>query len=212
MFICIKNNIYKNIISNFTHCIYSAFWRTCSFMLGAALKKCFKEEAELELHSFPSPNVRTGSYVYDIALKHKDWQSSSPTNSNLITKELRAISAEMIKLAAENLKIERLSVQYDLAYDMFKDNPFKREQLPSISKTGSIILYRVGNHVDISRGPMISATGLLGKNSICSVHNITPEDSSIGFYRVQGVALPIGFQLNHFAFEILTNRARKLVI
>lgn len=35
---------------------YRAFWRTCSFMLGAALQRAFKQEANLQLHSFPGPN------------------------------------------------------------------------------------------------------------------------------------------------------------
>lgn len=33
-----------------------AFWRTCSFLLGAALTNAFKDQANLNLHSFPSPN------------------------------------------------------------------------------------------------------------------------------------------------------------
>lgn len=38
--------------------ICRAFWRTCSFMLGAALQRIFKEEAKLQLHSFPGPNSK----------------------------------------------------------------------------------------------------------------------------------------------------------
>lgn len=97
-------------------------------MLGAVLQNCVKDAAGLQLHSFPSPNLRSGSFVHDISLNQKLWQ---PTQE-----ELRAISAEMIKLAAKKLKIERLEVNHDLALEMFRDNPYKREQLPSISKNG----------------------------------------------------------------------------
>lgn len=98
-------------------------------MLGAVLQGCFKDEAHLQLHSFPSPSVKTGSFVHDIFIKEPSW---SPNRD-----ELRTISAEMIKLAAKNLKIERLDVSFDLALEMFKDNPYKKEQLPFIKSSTS---------------------------------------------------------------------------
>lgn len=99
-------------------------------MLGAVLQNCIKDVAGLQLHSFPSPNLKSGSFVHDISLNLPDWQ---PTRE-----ELQAISAEMVKLAAQRLKIERLEVGHDLAADMFRDNPYKCEQLPSISKNGKM--------------------------------------------------------------------------
>ncbi len=35
--------------------VNKAFWRTCSFMLGAALEAVFKGDRFVELHSFPLP-------------------------------------------------------------------------------------------------------------------------------------------------------------
>ena len=32
------------------------FWRSCSFLLGAALESVFRESLYVELHSFPAPN------------------------------------------------------------------------------------------------------------------------------------------------------------
>lgn len=184
------------------HVVNRAFWRSCSFLLGAALQQSVKDVAGLQLHSFPSPNVKSGSFVHDISLAQKGWLPSA--------EELRAISAEMIRLAARRLKIERLEVGHDLALEMFKDNPYKREQLPSISKSGSVVLYRVGQHVDISRGPMIANTSFLGKCTVSSVHQVAEESESM-LYRVQGVALPTGFIVNHVAYGILEDRSRKPV-
>jgi len=53
-----------------------AFWRTCSFMLGAALESVFSQEIFVELHSFPAPNVASGSFVYDADLKSEGWEAS----------------------------------------------------------------------------------------------------------------------------------------
>lgn len=195
-------------------------------MLGAVLQNCFKDEARLQLHSFPSPSVKSGSFVHDIFINEPSW---SPNMA-----ELRTISSEMIKLAAKDLKIERLDVSYDLALEMFKDNPYKKEQLPFIRRStssgmlffysshaqqfniliesaiGNITVYRVGKHVDISHGPMIGSTGLLGRSTISAVHKIESENSG-ALYRVQGVALPVGFIINHVAYGILEDRSKKLV-
>jgi len=127
--------------------------------------------------------------------------------------EMRALSAEMVKLAAQDLRIERLDVQQDVAQEMFKDSKYKSEQLPSISQqtNGRVTLYRLGDHIDISRGPMVASTSFLGKCVISAAHKVAEEGPSGAFYRIQGVALPSGFQLNHVAFGVLEERSKKPV-
>lgn len=194
-----------NFTSPEPHLLNKAFWRTCSFLLGAVLQKSFKHEAGLFLHSFPKPSIKTGSFVHDIALSKDGWNPS--------IQELRALSIEMIKLSQQEFPIERLDVNSDVAQEMFSSNPYKREQIPSIASqnNGSITVYRVGEHVDISKGPMVSSTRLVGKCTIAAIHGV-PRTSTdkLSLYRVQGVALPLGLNLNHFAFGILEDRARKL--
>ena len=186
------------------HAVNRAFWRTCSFLLGAALQNTFKPEAGLQLHSFPSPNIKPGSFVHDITLKVPSWEPSK--------RELLAVSAEMRKLSSQELKIERLSVDLELAVRMFQDNPYKLEHLPNIASHSNdqVTLYRVGDHVDISRGPMIGNSSLLGKCTISAVHQLPKQDDQTHFYRVQGVALPTGFSMNHVMFNILEERSKKL--
>lgn len=76
---------------------------------------------------------------------------------------------------------------------------------------GSVVLYRVGDHVDISRGPMMTSTGLLGRCTISSVHKISDPIGGATFYRVQGAALPAGVIINHFAYNLIEERSKKLV-
>ncbi|XP_055691660.1 39S ribosomal protein L39, mitochondrial [Lutzomyia longipalpis] len=186
------------------HHVNRAFWRTCSFLLGAVLSSTFKDEAHLQLHSFPSPNYRSGSFIYDVSLAQADW---CPT-----LQELKTLSAEMVKLAARNLPIERLEVSHELAREMFRENPFKSQQIPNIAQKndGQVVIYRVGEHVDISRGPMVTSTRHLGRCSITSAHPVGRLDDSLPLYRFQGVALPPDFIINHIAYGILENRAKKL--
>lgn len=49
--------------------VNKAFWRTCSFMLGAALDSIFKDDRFIELHSFPAPNGKRSVYFTTSALQ-----------------------------------------------------------------------------------------------------------------------------------------------
>lgn len=41
--------------------VNKSFWRTCSFLLGAVINSAFKDNVDVQLHSFPSAN---GKYLY----------------------------------------------------------------------------------------------------------------------------------------------------
>lgn len=185
--------------------VNKVFWRSSSFLLGAVLQKTFKESSGLFLHSFPYPNVRSGSFIHDIALNESNWKPSES--------DLQTLAVQFTKLVEEGKKFERLEVSHDIALEMFKDNPFKREQLPSISNknNGVVTLYRVDKHIDISKGPMIASSNFFQKCKIASAHKISSPEDSANIYRVQGVALPAGINMSPFAFGILTDRAKKLV-
>ncbi|KDR10946.1 39S ribosomal protein L39, mitochondrial [Zootermopsis nevadensis] len=184
--------------------VNKAFWRSCSMLLGALAENVFRENIHVDLHSFPSPTVKTGSFVYDVNIGLDNWQP--------VQDELRIMSAQMVNLCQKNLKFERLEVNIDLALEMFKDNKYKTEQIPhiasQISDRKTVVLYRVGDHVDLSRGPMVADTSFVGKCTVTAVHKIETNQGIL--YRFQGVALPKGFLLNHFAYGILEDRARKL--
>lgn len=142
--------------------------------------------------------------MYDVILDLPDWK---PTDA-----ELRAMSAQFVKITNDELPVERLEVTTEVALDMFQDNPFKTKQIPDITKSSesnTITLYRIGDHIDISRGPMVGNTNIVGRATVAAVHKIESPESD-RMYRFQGIAIPRGIFLNHFAFGILENRARKL--
>lgn len=185
--------------------VNKAFWRTCSLVLGACASVAFKDNVPVKLHSFPGPDIRSGSFIYDIDLPTLDW--------NPKPQELHTLSAEYVQLCRKQLPVERLDVSEELALEMFRDNEHKAKQIPSIARTNGIItLYKIDKYIDISKGPMIANTGQIGRVAVTSVHKLQGgSDSDVKqLYRFQGVALPIGVILNHFAFDILTERAKKL--
>ncbi|CAH2248516.1 jg18539 [Pararge aegeria aegeria] len=149
--------------------VNKAFWRSCCLVLGACASVAFKDTVPVVLHSFPGPDIRSGSFIYDVDLPTlPDWQPSA--------QELHTLAAEYIKLSRRKLPIDRLDVSEELALEMFVDNPHKTGQIPSIAKTnGKVTLYKIDKHVDISKGPMISNSGQIGKVAVTAVHKLTGE-------------------------------------
>jgi len=221
----------------------AAFWRSCSFALGAVLETAFKDEvaARVRLCSFPAPNVETGSFCYDVDLGEelRDWR---PTEE-----ELKCLSAQVGRLHWEDIPFERLDVTPSVADNIFRDDQFKRLQIPAIAEKSrqrkaaaqaaaaaaaaaedgknaesslslgpfepeaTITCYRMGDHVDISSGPMIPSTRFFqpGRYTITAVFPI--ESPSYGhLHRVQGVALPAGVPLHSHSYRILTKNASRL--
>lgn len=179
------------------HVLNKVFWRSCSFLLGLVLEKAFKDEYFIDLHSWPKPNIQSGSYVYDVDTGIPNWK---PTNE-----ELKVFTTMMCKLSNEDNPFERLTVSKALALEMFAHNRFKRQQIPQIGGD-EITLYRVKDHIDISCGPMIGNTKFLGTTQVAAVHQLNNDCG----YRVQSVSIPKQSTLNSFAFSILVDRAKKL--
>ncbi|XP_011312157.1 39S ribosomal protein L39, mitochondrial [Fopius arisanus] len=182
--------------------VNNAFWRTCSLMLGAVVDSAFKDDIPCHLHSFTSPNIKSGSFIYDVHLELPDW---NPTEA-----ELRSLSSLFTKLIREELPIERLEIGKDMALEMFQENPFKTKQIPNIAQNneGKIVVYRVGDHIDISKGPMIGNTRLVGRCTIGAIHKIQ-NDAGENLHRFQGVALPSGIIVNHVIYGLMEERAKK---
>ncbi|KAL3287776.1 hypothetical protein HHI36_002238 [Cryptolaemus montrouzieri] len=184
--------------------VNKVYWRTCSFLLGALINSAFKDNVEVKLHSFPSPNVRSGSFVYDVQLSLDNWKPE--------TKELKVLSIEMIKFCQKQHPIHCLDVSVDLALDIFKDNPHKTQQIPDIAahNSGKITLFKAGQHIDISKGPMVSNTSHIGRFTVSNVIKLDTDIEGGPIYRFQGVSLPSSIILDHFAYGILEARAKEL--
>lgn len=149
--------------------------------------------------------MKSGSFVYDIQLSLDNW---TPTE-----KELKVLSIEMVKFSQNQHDIETLLVDKRLALDIFRKNPHKTEQIPDIAANNNeqVTLFKVGHHVDISRGPMVPNTSHLGRITVTNVIRLDTDIAGAPIYRFQGVALPSAIVLNHFAYSLIEERGRTLV-
>ncbi|KFD48988.1 hypothetical protein M514_10140 [Trichuris suis] len=186
--------------------VNKAYWRTCSFILGHILETSFKEDVLVTLHSWPAVDVRSGSFVYDVDFgKHHGWQPSE--------KDFRMLSyVPPVELRKQDLPIERLDVDVSVAKEIFQDNRFKSEQVQSIANTmkkggKKIPLYRMGDHVDISRGPMISSTAQLGFYNVTAFHYYSTDHFG-PLCRVQGVSVPFTQRINSWAWEVVCHNSK----
>lgn len=198
---------FRHFLENDVGFVNTVYWRSCSFVLGMAARLAFKDDIKVMLHSWPKPNIKTGSFVYDIGLNLKDtWQ---PTEQ-----ELRSFTKILWDIKNSSLAFDRLDVSKDVARELFKSNPFKLSQIDSIGETnGKITIYRCGGLLDMSVGPMISNTDQIGRITLAAVHPFeSNSDKYKGiFYRFQGISLPQQLPLSSFVYQnILLNRAKKL--
>lgn len=186
------------------------YWRSCSFVLGMAVRLAFKDEVKVLLHSWPKPDVKSGSFVYDVALNLSDTWSPNE-------QELRAFTKVMWGIKNAALPFERLQVNKEVAQRLFSDNPFKLAQTESIlenqSSEGKITVYRCGGLLDISVGPMISNTSQIGRITLAAVHPFesqSQENKGV-FYRFQGVSLPQQLPMSSYLYQnVLIDNAKRL--
>lgn len=189
--------------------INKIYWRSCSFVLGMAIRMAFKDDIKVLLHSWPRPNIKSGSFVYDIALNLSEkWEP--------VEQELRAFTKVIWDIKSAALPFERLQVNRDVARQLFANNPFKLAQVDSIaaneSSPGRVTVYRCGGLLDISVGPMISNTNQIGRISLAAVHPFESESQQHNgvFYRFQGVSLPQQLPVSSYIYQnILLSQARK---
>jgi len=184
-----------------------AYWRSCSFILGYILETSFTHSHTVHLHSWPSVNIQSGSFVYDVKFDEQllNWQPTAD--------DYRALSRTPLgKLREVKAPFEPLVVDIAVAEKMFEDNPLKLQQLASIAESshvkGQIPLYRVHDHVDISRGNMINHTAQFGYYNVCAFHPIETKDFG-RLCRVQGASVPFTQRVNSWAWEIVCKSAKK---
>jgi threonyl-tRNA synthetase len=94
---------------------------------------------------------------------------------------------------------------------MFEHNSFKAQQIDSIASSLNrdyVTLYRVGDHIDMSCGPMISNTSQIGSIFVTAIHPIQTQFGPM--FRFQGIAVPKQLHINSFIFSILRERSKKL--
>lgn len=153
-------------------------------------------------HSWPKPDIRSGSFVYDVVLPTlPDWK---PNDS-----ELRTMTSVFWKIKDIGSLFERLDVDRKIASEIFSNNKFKSQQIEQIAGADDkVTLYRVDDYIDISCGPMIANTSMIGRANVTAVYKLNSAIENL--YRFQAIALPAQLPITHYTYKVLTKRAKYL--
>ena len=114
------------------------FWHTSSHIMAAAIQRLFPE-TKFAI----GPAIENGFY-YDLDSEHKFSQE-----------DLEKIEAEMKKIVKEGYRLERVELPREEALAMFeeKNDIYKVEIINELPEGSVISLYKLGDFVDLCRGP-----------------------------------------------------------
>uniref|UniRef100_A0A8C8I1M4 Large ribosomal subunit protein mL39 n=1 Tax=Oncorhynchus tshawytscha TaxID=74940 RepID=A0A8C8I1M4_ONCTS len=187
--------------------VNQAYWRSCAALLGQVLQDAFKEDFSVELLSLPEVLVTSGAFCCDVVLDPQldAWNPSEES--------LRSLTRGAQQLIHRDLPWEPLEVAPPVALEVFSHSRCKQkevEEKSAQSPKGTVILYRCGDHVLLSGGPLVARTGLCSQYEVTAIHPL--GEGKWGLHRrAQGLSLPLQQQAHHTVWRKLRSRAEKLV-
>ncbi|XP_047432969.1 39S ribosomal protein L39, mitochondrial [Mugil cephalus] len=187
--------------------VNQAYWRSCAALLGQVLETAFKDDYTVELLSTPEVPVTSGAFCCDVVL---DSQLDSWTPSE---ESLRSLTKGAQQLIHKNLAWEPLEVAPSVALEAFAHSRCKQEEVEqkaSQNPKGRVMLYRCGDHVLLSGGPLVARTGLCFQYEVTALHSLGEGPWGLR-RRAQGLSLPLQLQAHHTVWRKLRQRAEKLV-
>ncbi|XP_060888694.1 39S ribosomal protein L39, mitochondrial isoform X2 [Labrus mixtus] len=187
--------------------VNQAFWRSCASLLGQVLETAFKDDFTVALLSAADVPVTSGAFCCDVAL---DPQLDSWTPSE---ESLRSLTRGAQQLIHQDLAWEPLEVTPSVALEVFSHSRCKQEEVEqkaAESPRGTLMLYRCGDHVLLSGGPLVARTGLCSQYEVTALHSLGQGPWGL-HRRAQGLSLPPQLQAHHTVWRKLRQRAEKLV-
>ncbi|VDD74243.1 unnamed protein product [Mesocestoides corti] len=196
-----------------------AFWRSCQFIMGAAVESAFKEKFRMRLLSFHKTSLESGSFVADFRMElHSKNSLEEMVNWQPTERELRSLSHVGQLIAANSQPFECLDAKSQEIGNLLRDDN-RLDRLNREADSGHITIYRIGNYTQAcAEAPLISNSSLIGRFSVVSLRllgrlapgHVRPNDSHHQLvYRAQGVSIPTAFLTHFTTFDVLRRRAKQ---
>jgi threonyl-tRNA synthetase len=119
--------------------------------------------AEAATRLYPGTKVAIGPAIKDGF--YYDFDFPQPVGED----DLPKLAAEMERLVAEDDAFERREVTKGEAEALFADQPYKLELIRDLPEDATISTYRVGDFLDLCRGPHVPHTNTIGAVGLLSV-------------------------------------------
>lgn len=187
--------------------VNQAYWRSCAALLAQVLETAFKDDYGVELLHTPDVAVTSGAFCCDVALDSR-LDSWTPSEESL-----RSLTRGAQQLIHQDLAWEPLEVIPAVALEVFSHSRCKQEEVEqraSEDPKGNVMLYRCGDHVALSGGPLVARTGLCSQYEVTAIHSLVQGPWGLQ-RRAQGLSLPLQLKAHHTVWRKLRQRAEKLV-
>nr|XP_027199386.1 39S ribosomal protein L39, mitochondrial-like [Dermatophagoides pteronyssinus] len=182
-----------------------AFWRSCSMLLASVIPKAFRDEYKVHIISKPVADLTGGSFICDVEVENlTDWKPTS--------QEIQSITSLLWDETVKAHRYERIQVSAEVASKLFADNFHRLSELEKLTEQDAnrqFTIYRCGQYIELSDGPMIADTSQIGFIYLSAIHPLKKKDGS-RFYRFQGIAMPKQLNINPFAFSLIRDRSKRL--
>ena len=164
------------------------FWHSSSHIMALAIKRIFPD-----VKFAIGPSIEEGFY-YDVDI-----------NRSFTEEELLKIEEEVHKIIKEDLKFERFEVDYNQALEVFKDQPYKIELINEIKDKGEkLSYYKVGEFIDLCRGPHVQSTGKIKTFKILKASGAYWKGDSKNkqLQRIYGISFSSNTELKEYLTKI----------
>ncbi|KAH7641801.1 54S ribosomal protein L39, mitochondrial [Dermatophagoides farinae] len=182
-----------------------AFWRSCSMLLASVIPRAFRDEYQVQIISKPMADMSGGSFFCDVEVENlSDWK---PT-----TQEIQSITSLLWDETIKAHRYERIQVSAEMTAKLFANNLHRLSELEESTKQDAnrqFTIYRCGQHIELSDGPLIADTSQIGSIYLSAIHPLKRRNGS-RFYRFQGIAMPKQLNINPFAFSLIRDRSKRL--
>ena len=161
------------------------FWHTTSHVMAYAIQNLF-EDAKFAI----GPSIDNGFY-YDIDTDHR-----------FVPEDFEKIEAEMKKIIKEGYDVERIELSRQEALDLFKekDQSYKIELIEDLPEDEKITIYKIGDFVDLCRGPHIENVKKIKAFKLLSIAGAywRGDENNKMLQRIYGVSFEKKKQLDEY--------------
>jgi threonyl-tRNA synthetase len=123
------------------------------------------------------------------------------TDVDLDSDDLEAIEAEMAEIVAADYEIERFERSREEAFELYEDNPYKREILETeAAGEDPVSFYRQDGFEDLCQGPHVESTGEIGAFTLLNISSAywRGDEENDQLTRVYGTAFESESDLAEF--------------
>ncbi len=161
------------------------FWHTSSHVMAFAIQNLFPD-AKFAI----GPAIGAGFY-YDIDTEHR-----------FVPEDLPVIEEEMAKIVKAGYEVERIEISREEALKLFteKKEPYKIELIEGLPEDELITLYKVGDFIDLCRGPHLKDVKRVKAIKLLSIAGAywRGDEKNKMLQRIYGIAFEKKKELDEF--------------